>query len=111
MDPKETQIADWQIPELMRAVDGIISQNRNIEIFNLPDPTIAEEVLQLCNIQLLQKLKQLNTVVHKASHLKIVLAKCRQMEILRAHINEDVTVSDDFANLFESADIQKLQLV
>ena len=110
MDPRDTQIADWQIRELTRAVDRLIRENKNIEIFNLPDPTIAEAILQLINVELLKKLKQLNTVVHKASHLKMVLAECWQMEVLRAQINEEVAVSE-FAYVFESANIRELQLV
>ncbi len=109
MDPKETQIADWKISKLMNVVYYFICKNQNIEILNLPDTTIAEAVLQLKNVRLLQKLKQLNTVVHKASHLKMVLAECRQMEILRAQINEEVAVSD-FADVFESANIYELEL-
>jgi len=110
MDPKETQTVDWQIQELTFEVDWLISKNRNIKVLNLPDPTIAEKVLLLRNIKLLEKLKQLDTVVQQASHLKIVLAKCHQMEILRAQINEPVAVSD-FADVFESDNIQDLQLV
>ena len=110
MDPRDTQIADWQIRELTRAVDRLIRENKNIEIFNLPDPTIAEAILQLINVELLKKLKQLNTVVHKASHLKMVLAECWQMEVLQAQINEEVAVSE-FAYVFESANIRELQLV
>ena len=110
MDPRDTQIADWQIRELTRAVDRLIRENKNIEIFNLPDPTIAEAILQLINVELLKKLKQLNTVVHKASHLKMVLAECWQMEVLRAQINEEVAVSE-FAYVFESGNIRELQLV
>ena len=110
MDPRDTQIADWQIRELTRAVDRLIRENKNIEIFNLPDPTIAEAILQLINVELLKKLKKLNTVVHKASHLKMVLAECWQMEVLQAQINEEVAVSE-FAYVFESANIRELQLV
>jgi hypothetical protein len=109
VDPKETQTVAWQIPELAIEVDRLISRNQNIKILNLPDPTIAEVVLRLRNNKL-QKLKQLDTVVHKASHLEIVLAECRQMKILRAQINEQVAVSD-FADVFESDNIQELQLV
>ena len=110
MDPKETQIGNWIIGEFTSPVDRLISNNQNIEVLNLPDPTIAEAVLQFTNMESLQKLKQLNTVVHKASHLEMVLAKCRQMEILRAQINEQVSVSE-FADVFKSANIQELQLV
>ena len=94
----------------MEAVENYISEIRNIEILNLPDPKVAEKVPQLRNEEKLQKIKQLNTVVHKASDLKMALSNCRQMEILRAQINEEVAVSD-FADVFESANIRELQLV
>ena len=110
MDPKETQIGNWIIGEFTSPVDRLISNNQNIEVLNLPDPTIAEAVLQFTNMESLQKLKQLNTVVHKARDLKMALTNCRQMEILRAQINEEVAVSD-FADVFESANIRELQLV
>ena len=108
MDPKETQIADWKESDFMEAVENYISEIRNIEILNLPDPKVAEKVPQLRNEEKLQKLKQLNTVVHKASDLKMALSNCRQMEILRAQINEEVAVSD-FADVFKSANIRELQ--
>jgi len=94
----------------MDAVNWFIGDNPNIGILNLPDPTIAEAVLRLKNMKLLQKLKQLNTAVHEADDLKVALSQCRQMEILRAEIHGRVTFRR-FADAFESADIQELQLV